>query len=137
MSGFNRFLLVLAALLSAFVAGPATAQDAPDIAGTWSGVIAVPTGDLTLVLYVKRGADGALGATIENFEQNPGNPTEITEISASGGTLAFKVAPIGGIRPTGPSLPLSKIRDVISAGASASTDPTSGGATRSSPRPSG
>ena len=95
MSGFNRFLLVLAALLSAFVAGPATAQDAPDIAGTWSGVIAVPTGDLTLVLYVKRGADGALGATIENFEQNPGNPTEITEISASGGTLAFKVAPIG------------------------------------------
>ena len=95
MSGFNRFLLVLAALLSAFVAGPATAQDAPDIAGTWSGVIAVPTGDLTLVLYVERGADGALGAKIENFEQNPGNPAAITEISASGGRLAFKVAPIG------------------------------------------
>src|SRR6186713_304917 len=95
MSGFKRLMLILAVLLAAFAAGRATAQDAPDIVGTWSGAIALPTGDLTLVLYVTRGADGALGAKIENFEQNPGNPADITEITVIGGRLAFKVAPIG------------------------------------------
>jgi pimeloyl-ACP methyl ester carboxylesterase len=94
MSGFKRLLLVLAVLLGVFAAGRATAQGAPDIAGAWSGAVALPTGDLTLVLYVQRGDDGALSAQIENFDQNPGNKAEITEITASGGTLDFKVAPI-------------------------------------------
>jgi fermentation-respiration switch protein FrsA (DUF1100 family) len=94
MSGFKRVLLVFAVLYAAFVTGRATAQDVPDIAGTWSGAIALPTGDLTLVLYVERRTDGALSAKIENFEQNPGNPADITEISVTGGQLAFKVAPI-------------------------------------------
>ena len=34
MSGFRKLALVFAVLFAAFVAGRATAQDAPDIAGT-------------------------------------------------------------------------------------------------------
>jgi len=93
MPGFRTCMLAFAALLTA-LAIPAEAQDAPDIAGTWSGPIALPTGDLMLVIHVERGADGTLGAKIESFDQNPGNPADITEITATGGTLAFKVAPI-------------------------------------------
>src|SRR5688572_17162201 len=94
MSGFKRLLLVLAVLLGAFAAGRATAQDAPDIAGMWNGAVSLPTGNLTLVLHVQRGDDGVLSAQIENFDQNPGNKAEITEITTTGGQLAFKVAPI-------------------------------------------
>lgn len=94
MSGLRKLTLALAALLAALIAVPAAAQDAPDIAGTWHGAVAVPTGNLTLVLYAERGDDGALAARIENFDQNPGNATPITEIAATGGKLSFKVAPI-------------------------------------------
>src|SRR6187551_603632 len=72
MSAARKLVLALAALLAAAFAVPAVAQDAPDIAGTWSGAVAVPTGDLRLVLYVERGADGSLKAKIESFDQNPG-----------------------------------------------------------------
>ena len=94
MAGFNKVVLVLAGLLTAFAAGPAAAQDAPDIAGTWSGAVTVPTGDLRLVLYVERGADGSLKAKIESFDQNPGNKAEVTAITVADGTLEFTVAPI-------------------------------------------
>jgi uncharacterized protein len=94
MSGFKRLVLVLAVLLGAFAAGRATAQDAPEIVGTWSGAVTVPTGDLRLVLYVERGDDGALKAQIESFDQNPGNKADVTEISVVGGKLDFTVAPI-------------------------------------------
>jgi pimeloyl-ACP methyl ester carboxylesterase len=94
MSGFKRMLLVFAVLLAAFATGRATAQEAPDIVGTWSGAIALPTGDLRLVLYVERGTDGALEAQIESFDQNPGNKAEVTAIAVADGKLDFAVAPI-------------------------------------------
>jgi hypothetical protein len=94
MSGFKRLMLVLAVLFSAFAAGRATAQDAPDIAGTWSGAVALPIGDLRLVLHVERGEDGALKAQIESFDQNPGNKADVTAITATDGKLDFTVAPI-------------------------------------------
>src|SRR6185295_13387523 len=93
MHGLKRFTLALAALLAALLAGaPALAQDAPDIAGIWSGAVAVPTGDLRFVVYVERGEDGALKAQIESFDQNPGNKTEI---AVADGKLTFAIAPIG------------------------------------------
>jgi pimeloyl-ACP methyl ester carboxylesterase len=94
MSGFKRLVLVFTVLLAAFAAGRATAQDAPDIVGTWSGAVSVPTGDLRLVLYVERGVDGALKAQIESIDQNPGNKADVTAISAADGKLDFAVAPI-------------------------------------------
>src|SRR5678815_4906562 len=60
MSVARKLVLALAVLLAAVLAAPAVAQDAPDIAGIWSGAVAVPAGDLRLVLYVERGADGSL-----------------------------------------------------------------------------
>ena len=94
MSGFKRLVLVFAVLYAAFAAGRATAQDAPDIVGTWSGAVSVPTGDLRLVLYVERGADGALKAQIESIDQNPGNKADVTAITVADGKLDFTVAPI-------------------------------------------
>lgn len=94
MTGFRRLILVMAVLAAAFAAGRATAQDAPDITGTWSGAVALPAGDLTLVLHVERGEDGSLEAQIENYDQNPGNTAEVTEIAVAGNVLDFKVAPI-------------------------------------------
>ncbi|MBT2133291.1 alpha/beta hydrolase [Croceibacterium sp. LX-88] len=84
----------MAAPLAVVVASPSVAQEAPDVAGTWNGKISTNTGDVTLVLYVTRGEDGVLSASIENYEQNPGNKAPITEITAVGGKLVFKVAPI-------------------------------------------
>lgn len=95
MHGLRRFMLALGILLAGLLAGaPALAQDAPDITGSWSGAIALPTGDITLVLDVTRSDDGALAATIENVDQNPGTKAEITEITVTGGKLDFRVAPI-------------------------------------------
>jgi pimeloyl-ACP methyl ester carboxylesterase len=89
--GFRRWAAALAALM-ALCALPAAAQDAPDIAGDWHGPVSIPQGDLTLVLHVSRGADAKLGATIESYDQNPGKPAEVTEISLAGTHLSWKVA---------------------------------------------
>ncbi|MBO9516633.1 MAG: alpha/beta hydrolase [Porphyrobacter sp.] len=86
--------MALVAPVAVMAASPSMAQEAPDIAGTWSGKISTNTGDITLVLYVTRGEGGSLTASIENFDQNPGNKAAITEITAVDGKLAFKVAPI-------------------------------------------
>lgn len=94
MSGFKRIGFALVLLLGAFAAGRATAQDAPDAVGTWSGAVSLPTGDLRLVLYVERGADGVLDAQIESFDQNPGNKADVTNITVADGKLVFAVAPI-------------------------------------------
>src|SRR6478736_4556297 len=95
MSGFKRIALVLAMLIAVFVAGRAAAQDVPEIVGTWSGAVSLPTGDLRLVLYVTRDEGGALGAQIESIDQNPGTRANVTTITATSGTLDFSVAPIG------------------------------------------
>jgi dienelactone hydrolase len=94
MIGPVRLLLALAALLTATLALPANGQGAPDIAGAWHGAVASPQGEITLVLHVTRGEDGALGARIENFSQNPGNPADVTEITAADGRLVWRVAQI-------------------------------------------
>ena len=95
MIGPVRLLLALAAMLAASWALPASAQGAPDIAGQWHGTVASPQADLILVLHVSRGEDGTLSAKIENFSQNPGNPADVTEISAADGHLVWRVAAIG------------------------------------------
>jgi len=82
------------AVIGLALAAPAAAQDAPDIAGVWHGAIATPQGGLTLVLHVSRGEDGAIVAKIENYDQNPGNPADVTEISVTGSRLSWRVAPI-------------------------------------------
>lgn len=94
MSGFKRLVLVFVALLAVFEAGRATAQAVPDVAGTWSGAVSVPTGDLRLVLTVERDADGALKAQLESIDQNPGAKADVTEIASADGKLAFKIAPL-------------------------------------------
>lgn len=120
----KRVVFGFAAGLAALAALPAWAQ-APDIAGDWNGRIATPQAELTLVIHVTRGEDGALVASIENFDQNPGNPAPITEIAATDGRLAFKVAPLNasyegewdeaaqhwkGTFNQGASLPLNLVR---------------------------
>ena len=94
MTVFDRFLLALATPVAIVLALPAAAQTAPEIVGAWHGTITTPQGGITLVLHVARGEDGALGAKIENYDQNPGNPAEVTEITATDGHLSWRVAPI-------------------------------------------
>ncbi len=91
MSGFTRLLVAAAVLVTAFAAGRATAQDGPDIAGTWSGAISTPLADITLVVEIARDEDGALGGSIENYDANPGNPAQISDITVSEGRFAFRV----------------------------------------------
>ncbi len=86
-----KFALAPIAIVAAT---PVAAQTAPDIAGDWQGAVAAPQFDLTLVLHVTRGEDGTLAAKIENYDQNPGSPADVTEISVTDGKLAFRVAPI-------------------------------------------
>ena len=94
MTGLWNWGLAFVASIGMSVAGPAAAQGAPDPVGDWHGTVATPQADLTLVLHVTRGEDGALGGGIENFDQNPGNPAPLTEIAVADGRLTFRVAPI-------------------------------------------
>ena len=94
MTSLWKLALACVASLEIILAAPAAAQEAPDVAGDWHGAISTPQGDLTLVLHVTRGEDGALAAKIESFDQNPGNLVEVTEIAESGGHLAWRVAPL-------------------------------------------
>jgi pimeloyl-ACP methyl ester carboxylesterase len=77
--------------LIALAVYPAAGQSAPDIAGDWHGQIALPTGNLTMAVHIKRGEGGALEGGIENFDQNPGDPADLSDIVASGGKFSFKV----------------------------------------------
>lgn len=94
MTDFKRKVLAWAVALAALFAGSAAAQTAPDVVGDWHGAVSTPQTDITLVLHVTRGDDGALAAQIENYDQNPGKPAAITEITASGGHLVWRVASI-------------------------------------------
>lgn len=91
---FGRILMRALVPLAAMIAQPALAQAAPDIAGDWNGTLSTPQTNLTLVIHVARGADGALRGTVENYDQNPGNRVDITEIAVNGGHLSWRVAPI-------------------------------------------
>lgn len=96
MNVFRTALLVPAAAFAMIFAVQAAAQSAPDPVGEWHGAISSPMADVTLVVEVTRGADGTLDGTIENIDQAPGNPAQITEISATGNRLAFKVPRVNG-----------------------------------------
>src|SRR5437870_10687531 len=93
-SMFGRILMRALVPLAAMIAQPALAQAAPDIAADWNGTLSTPQTNLTLVIHVARGADGALRGTVENYDQNPGNRVDITEIAVNGGHLSWRVAPI-------------------------------------------
>ncbi len=91
----TRWLMGLLAMLAAAVASPTLAQDAPDIAGDWHGTITLPTGDVTMAIHMTRAADGTLAGWIENFDQNPGDGAELSEIALAEGALAFRVPRVG------------------------------------------
>ena len=73
----KQTVLLLAAALAIQVGAPA--QSVPDIAGPWHGVAKSPAGEITLVLYVERGADATLSAKIENATQAPGNLAPVSD----------------------------------------------------------
>jgi pimeloyl-ACP methyl ester carboxylesterase len=90
----SKRLLALLLVPVAVIAVPAAAQQGPNIAGDWHGAVTVPQGDLTLVLHVERPEEGALKATVESFDQNPGSPMDVTEITQTGSHLSWKVSSI-------------------------------------------
>lgn len=95
MSPVKVWISVLAAGLTILLSSPALAQTASDIVGNWRGVISLPTGDMTLVLRVEQDEDGALDATLENFDQAPGRLEPVTDVRASADRLTFRVAEVG------------------------------------------
>lgn len=95
MKDFKAWMVSLSAVLAILLANPVLAQTVPEITGSWHGLISLPTGDLTLVLRVDRDENGALSATLENFDQAPGRLEPVTDVSASDGRLTFRVAEAG------------------------------------------
>ena len=85
-----RFTLVAAASF-AVLAGPASAQAAPEIVGDWHGTVAGSTGDSTMILHVARGADGVLTGTFENRDVAPGTGAPVADLAVTNGRLTFRV----------------------------------------------
>lgn len=122
MTHYLSFCLSVVVLLAA----PAAAQPAPDVAGTWSGALQVPGGQLTIVFHVTEAADGTLAATMDSPDQGAtGIP--VSDAALNGGTLRLTVSAIGGVyegrlsedastldgtwRQSGQALPLTLTRE--------------------------
>lgn len=90
-----RSILLASFLFAAIhITADARAQAAPDPIGTWHGRLETPRGALTLIISVRRGADGGLQGDLESPDQNPGK-LPATSMAATGDTFAFTLAPIG------------------------------------------
>lgn len=72
----------------------AFAQTAPDPLGDWHGTLVTPRGNLTLVVTIARGADGALKAELESPDQAPGSKIPATGVRFENGQLSLEVAPL-------------------------------------------
>ncbi len=94
MRNLLKGLLALLAVFAMLPAMPALAQHAPDPVGEWSGVLATPQGELTLILYIARGEDGDLSAELESPNQAPGQKIPATEITLEDGKLVWRIARI-------------------------------------------
>jgi uncharacterized protein len=94
MMRVRQALAALAVLLMVSLHSGAMAQAAPDALGTWHGAVATPPGDLTLILYVTRGEQGAIKAELESPDQSPGR-IPISSFTSADGRLAFKIDAIG------------------------------------------
>ena len=52
-----------------FLASTSLAAPPPDVAGSWSGVMKVPGGELRLVVHLERDSEGRLSGTIDSPDQ--------------------------------------------------------------------
>ena len=79
------------ALLALFCL-PATSAFAQDLAGTWQGTLNVPGNPLRIVFQIAR-TDGKLTGQGFSIDQG-GQPIPLSEISADGRTVKWKLAPL-------------------------------------------
>jgi len=89
----TRLLSIVAFLLAALLAAPAVAQET--VTGDWHGALAIPTGQLRLVVTISRGADGTLAGTLESIDQAPGRRTPLGEVVIADGRMRFTIPAIG------------------------------------------
>ncbi len=88
----QRSLVCAYTLLAAACAPIAAQQSAPeDVLGPWHGVLAHPMGELTVIVTIMEGEDGALRAEFESPDQAPGRKVPVTMITAADGRLAFAI----------------------------------------------
>lgn len=71
---------------------PAAQATAVEVVGEWHGTLVTPVGELMLVLFVSRGADGSLKAELESPDQAPGQKIPVSSIKAESGQLALEIA---------------------------------------------
>ncbi len=77
-----------------FLLAPAAHAQEP-WTGDWHGTIATPTGGLRLILTIRAGADGALGAELESIDQAPGQKIPVSPIAIANGRMTFSIPAIG------------------------------------------
>jgi len=88
MRALGTILTAAAMTLSA----PAAAQDA---VGDWNGTLVAGPTTLRIVVHIARGADGALGGTLDSPDQNVAG-IALAGVTADGGSLSFTVPSVGG-----------------------------------------
>ncbi len=85
--------LVVACAFVPLVLAPVHADVDP--AGDWYGVIHAPMGDLTLILTITDGENGAPAAVLESVDQAPGTKIPITSIDVTEARLTFTLDALG------------------------------------------
>ena len=84
-----KTLVALSAMVLALVQTPA-----PGVEGTWRGTLAIPTGNLRLVLNISRAPDGLLSGSLESVDQ--GSMIPIDSLTLDGDTVQVSLKAIGG-----------------------------------------
>lgn len=77
------------------VQAPGRPAAQPGIAGDWTGKLSAGGAELTLVLHIVAGKDGALSATLDSVDQGA-NGIPVTSITLSGSHLSLRVDSIRG-----------------------------------------
>jgi pimeloyl-ACP methyl ester carboxylesterase len=95
MRVISRILLVVFVLLGSTVRAHAAPPAAVvDPVGQWHGALVTPAGELMLVLFVGRAADGSLRAELESPDQAPGYKIPVAGITVEKGELTLNIAVI-------------------------------------------
>ena len=91
----SRRLLVLVFLSFLGLLAAPLAAASETIGGVWTGTLAAPQGDLSLIFHIDSAEDGSLTATLDSPDQGAfGIPVD--EASFEDGKIVLKLAAIGG-----------------------------------------
>ncbi|MBX3562293.1 MAG: alpha/beta hydrolase [Sphingomonas sp.] len=89
-----RILAMIGLVLAVLLLTPA-ARAEQGWTGDWHGTLAIPGGELRLLLTISQSDDGALAAELESLDQAPGQKIPVSPIAIADGRLTFSIPAIG------------------------------------------